>query len=145
MEIGSIGNSYLNNESTYDTSKKKAADESFESKLQSAVESKDEKQLKSVCQDFEGIFLNMMYKQMKATVPKSGLLEDDFAKDTFDEMLDEELMNQVAEGRGIGLAEVLYKQLSKTLQAQGSGEVSAGSKDGSTGESKGDSEVVKNK
>lgn len=41
----------------------------FEAKLKRAMENKDEKALKEACQQVEEIFLQMMYKQMKATIP----------------------------------------------------------------------------
>ncbi|MDP4093807.1 MAG: rod-binding protein [Bacillota bacterium] len=117
MDIGSIGNNVTaNNSSLYDTSKSKAADDDFANKLQSALDSKDEKQLKSVCQDFESIMLNMMYKEMKATVPKSDLIPEDSGNDIFTSMMDEDLMNEASKGNGIGLGDMLYKQLSKQLQ-----------------------------
>ncbi len=143
MDIGSIGNSYLNNKSTYDTSKSKAEADSFESKLQAAVDSKDEKQLKGVCQDFESIFLNMMYKQMKASIPKSDLIKEDFSMQTFSQMLDEELMNGAAKGKGVGIAEAMYKQLSKRINADSANQENASQNNAD--ESGGTSEVAGDK
>jgi flagellar protein FlgJ len=144
MDIGGIGNSYLNNKPTLDTTQSKVEDDSFESKLQAAVESKDEKQLRSVCQDFEGIFLNMMYKQMKASIPKSTLIQEDFSMQTFNQMLDEELMNGAAKGRGVGLAESMYKQLSQRLKADSLSEKTSDEGD-KTAENGGTSEIAKDK
>jgi len=73
-------------------------------------------ELKKVCKEFEAILLNMMYKEMKATVQKSDLIPSDSGKDIFDSMLDEELTKKASEGSGLGLADVLYKQLSKQLK-----------------------------
>ena len=56
----------------------------------------------------------MMYKQMKKTVPKSDLFEQSAGREIFEEMLDEELMDDATQ-RGVGVAEVLYKQLSLNL------------------------------
>ncbi len=144
MDIGGIGNNYLNNKTTLDNSKSKAEEDSFESKLQAAVQSKDEKQLRSVCQDFEGIFLNMMYKQMKASIPKSNLIQEDMSMQTFSQMLDEELMNGAAKGRGIGLAEAMYKQLSQRLNADSLSQESTDQED-KAAENGGTSEIAKDK
>jgi flagellar protein FlgJ len=38
-----------------------------------AASSKQDKALKDACKGFEGMFLSMMYKQMRATVPKDTL------------------------------------------------------------------------
>ena len=51
---------------------------------------------------------------MKKTVPEGGLFEKNIAREIFEEMLDEELMSDATQ-RGIGVAEVLYKQLSLNL------------------------------
>ena len=51
---------------------------------------------------------------MKKTVPKSDLFEQNAGREIFEEMLDEELMDDATQ-RGVGVAEVLYKQLSLNL------------------------------
>jgi peptidoglycan hydrolase FlgJ len=116
MEIGKVGNTGING-STVESSKTKAVDDSFEKRLQSAFDKKDEKELKKVCKDFEGILLNMMYKQMKATVPKSELIPSDVGTDIFESMLDDKLMEESVKSNGTGLGETLYKQLSSRLQS----------------------------
>lgn len=98
-----------------ESNKAKSADNSFEKHLENAVGKNDEQQLKKVCKEFEGIMLDMMFKQMKASIPKSDLIPSDSGKDVFESMLDEKLMEEVSEGSGIGLADVLYKQLSKQV------------------------------
>lgn len=111
MDIGKIDNKLDNN--TINNAKNKVADDAFEKRLQSAVDKKDDKELKNVCKNFEGIILNMMYKDMKATVPKSDLIPEDPGKDIFDSMLNDKLVDEAAKSGGLGLADVLYKQLSK--------------------------------
>ena len=115
MNIDGISGKINNN--TYNNAKSKAADDNFEKRLQSAFDSKDDKELKNVCKEFEGILLNMMYKEMKATVPKSNLIPDDAGQDIFESMHDENLMNEAAKTNRLGLADVLYKQLSKQLKS----------------------------
>lgn len=117
MDISGIGNN-INTSSgaVYDSAKSKATDNDFERKLKSAMDSKDEKQLKSVCQQFEALMLNMMYKEMKATVPKMDIIPDDYGMDTYQSMLDEQLMDNASKGSGTGLGDMLYKQLSERLK-----------------------------
>jgi peptidoglycan hydrolase FlgJ len=117
MEISKISDVSINN--TIDNTKNKVTDDSFEAKLQSAMNTKDDTALKSACNDFEGIMLGMMYKEMKATIQKSDLMPEDSGTDIYDSMLDDQLMNEVSKSGGIGLAEVLYKQLSKNLDSTG--------------------------
>ncbi len=88
--------------------------EDFESKLKKAYDKNDMDALKDVCADFESIFLNMMYKQMKATIPESEFLKKSSAEKIFEDMLDEEIIN-TSSNRGVGLAEMMYKQLNKQL------------------------------
>lgn len=91
-----------------------AQDKVFADVLQKAYDDGDKEKLKEVCSQFESIMLSMMYKGMKATVPESSFLEESNAREIFDDMLDEELMKR-ASNRGIGLADMLYKQLSKQM------------------------------
>ena len=89
----------------------------FEEKLRQAMENYDEGSLKEVCQQFEALFLQMLYKEMKATVPKSGLFSeaDGISGDIMNSMLDEALMNEASKSKGIGIADVMYKQLYKEM------------------------------
>lgn len=54
--------------------KQNVTDIAFEDMLKKAYTDGDKEQLKEVCKEFEGIMLNMMFKQMKKTVPEGGLL-----------------------------------------------------------------------
>ena len=91
-----------------------AQDKGFADVLQKAYDDGDKEKLKEVCTQFESIMLSMMYKGMKATVPESSFLEESNAREIFDDMLDEELMKR-ASHRGVGLADMLYRQLSKQM------------------------------
>lgn len=115
MEIDKIVNN-INSTANVGTIQKKNSDDSFEKHLQSAFTKQDQAELKKVCQEFEGIMLNMLYKQMKATVPKSDLIAADAGRDIFQSMLDEKLVDEVAKSGGVGLSDTLYKQLSSRLK-----------------------------
>lgn len=78
----------------------------------SPTEKKDDKKLKEICQEFESIFLYYLLKEMRNTVPKTGLLDGGRAEEFFQEMLDEELSKHLSRANGIGIAQMLYKQLS---------------------------------
>jgi flagellar protein FlgJ len=88
----------------------------FEAKLQRAMENKDEEALKEACQQVEEIFLQMIYKQMKATIPESNFFSESMGKEVFSSMLDESLMKEAAKANGIGLADMMYKQLYKKMK-----------------------------
>ncbi|SDJ90163.1 rod-binding protein [Natronincola ferrireducens] len=83
------------------------------SKLENMKTPEDDQKLLEVCREFESIFLNTMLKQMRRTVPDGGLTEKSFARDMYESLQDEEMAKEMARGKGIGLAQELYKQLSK--------------------------------
>ncbi len=114
---GSVGSAQ-----NYKTS---SADNDFEKRLKAAAENGEEAQLKQVCKEFEGIFLNMMYKQMKATVPKSDYLSSDYGTEMYNTMMDETLVETISQ-KGIGLGDYMYRQLSKQYLKTGSSNDAAG-------------------
>ncbi len=107
---GNIIDSYTDN---VVNSVAQSADDSFARRLEAAAQNSDDRELKKVCQEFEAIMLNMMYKQMKGTIIKSYLIEEDPGTAIFESMADEELMNQASKTGTLGLAQSLYKQLSR--------------------------------
>jgi len=86
----------------------------FESVLKKAFDEGDKKKLKEACDQFEAIMLQMLYKQMKATVPEGGLTEKSTARAMFEDMLDEALMEKSSH-RGVGLSDMMYRQLSAQM------------------------------
>lgn len=83
-----------------------------QSKLEKAYTEKDDKELREACQEFEATFINMMFKEMRKTV---GSSDSSFALDTYQEMFDDEIATSVSQGRGIGIADMMYNQLSYRL------------------------------
>lgn len=86
----------------------------FESMLKMAYDDGDREKLKEACDQFESIMLQMLYKQMKSTVPEGGLFEKSSARGIFEDMLDETLMKQASK-RGMGISDMMYKQLSARM------------------------------
>ena len=108
MDLG-IGNNMINNIMILkDIS---ATGDAAESASRKAAGSRNEDELKKACMEFESIFLQMMYKYMKNTVPKSNLISKGMAEEFFESMLDEKLMEEASRSGGFGLAAMLYKQL----------------------------------
>lgn len=77
--------------------------------------------LKTTAVQFEAMFVNMMMKSMREATPQDGPFDNQQTK-MFTTMLDQQTSQDIAK-KGIGLADVLVRQLSKTLQQQ---DVSAG-------------------
>ncbi len=75
----------------------------------------DPEKLMEVCKEFESIFINMILKQARNTQQIGGFEERSYAREIFEEMQDEQIAQSMAKGQGIGLAQELYKQLSRNL------------------------------
>lgn len=67
--------------------------------------------LKKAIQQFESFFVGEIMKEMRKTVPDSGLFGHSQEEHMMRDLLDEEWAKQMANGRGIGLQQVLYRQL----------------------------------
>ncbi len=65
------------------------------------------------CQEFESIFVNMMLKEMRATVDESGLIDGGQAEDIFSDMLYDEYAKSMTKSAGFGLADAVYLELSR--------------------------------
>jgi len=76
--------------------------------------STDEKKLREACRGFESAFLQKLMAQMRATVPKDGLLHGPY-EDKYLSMFDQALGDKLAEAGGIGLADMMYAQLKERV------------------------------
>jgi len=65
---------------------------------------------KKTAEQFESYFLQQMMKEMRATVEKSDMV-DNKAMDTYQDMMDKEVAQQMVRRGGIGLASMLEKQM----------------------------------
>ena len=62
--------------------------------------SEDDKKLKKACQEMEAVFLNMLLKSMRATVPKSESNGSGMQSDTMQSMFDMEMTRNMAAAGG---------------------------------------------
>ncbi|CAN5277739.1 flagellar assembly peptidoglycan hydrolase FlgJ [soil metagenome] len=86
-------------------------------KLQAGSDPK--KALNAAAKQFETVFMNMLLKSMRDTVPTDGEGNNNETK-TYTGMLDQQLAQTMSGGgatRGTGLADMIVKQLSRNLQA----------------------------
>ncbi len=109
MNISDVGQVQTSAAATQ--AKEKVQMGAFEAALKNAAESGDKTALKKACQDFESIFVQMVFKNMRSTVPEDSLLEKSQAESIFEGMLDEEFSKKVAGAGGMGIADMLFKQL----------------------------------
>jgi flagellar protein FlgJ len=69
--------------------------------------------IRGVAKQFEGMFLNMVMKSMRDATPQNGPFDSEQSK-MFTAMLDQQMSQTLAQ-RGVGLADVLTRQLSKGI------------------------------
>lgn len=76
--------------------------------------------LKQAAQQFEAVFMNMLMKSMRDATPQDGLFDSEQTR-MYTSMLDQQLSQRMA-SRGIGLAEVMVRQLSGAMNGIPAGE-----------------------
>lgn len=69
-----------------------------------------EAKLREACQGFESVFISKLFAQMRATVPKDGLLHGQH-EDQYYAMFDKAFCDKLSADGGIGLADMMYRQL----------------------------------
>ena len=84
--------------------------------LRQGAKSDSPEALKGAATQFEAMFINMMMKSMRDAVPQDGLMDNQQTK-MFTSMLDQQLSQTMAK-RGMGLADMLVRQMSQTASAQ---------------------------
>jgi flagellar protein FlgJ len=87
-------------------------------RLKSSVEStkvapqtKSSSELKKACSEFESLFLYYLFKQMRTSIPKSGLISGGMAEAIYTSMLDYQLAKELSLKGGIGLSSLLIDHL----------------------------------
>jgi flagellar protein FlgJ len=76
---------------------------------------KDIAQVKKLAQDFESIFLEQMFKSMRSSVQKSGLVDGGNAEEIYTSMLDSEYAKQMSSQGNAGLSQMIERQLLQTM------------------------------
>ena len=87
----------------------------FDRIIRELTKEKKEQELKAACQELEAVFINKVMDAMRATVVHSDLIKRGFAEDVWESMLYEQYAKEISKTGTIGLAQILYKQLSANL------------------------------
>lgn len=98
--------------SAQDISSQFALDTQSVGKLRLQAKQSPDAGLKAVAQQFEGIFLNMMLKGMRDGLPGNEIFDNDQSK-LYTQMFDQQLSQKLSAGKGIGLADMIIKQMSR--------------------------------
>ena len=78
----------------------------------------ESKRLREACVGFEAMFLDIMFREMRNTVPENTLFGESQGEKIWHSMLDTELMQNVAKSGGVGIADMMYDNLIDQVAAQ---------------------------
>lgn len=87
----------------------------LEKKVNNIDRQEDDRKLMDACREFESVFIHMMLKEMKKTVPDNdGFIEKSQGTRIFEDMHLEELSKEMTKGdNSIGIAKMLYEEFKK--------------------------------
>jgi len=68
-------------------------------------------ELSDACRQMESLFIHHLFKEMRATIHKSGFVSGGRAEEIYTSMLDAEMAANISTRGGIGLSEMLRHQL----------------------------------
>ncbi|WET39137.1 flagellar assembly peptidoglycan hydrolase FlgJ [Citrobacter enshiensis] len=68
--------------------------------------------LRPVARQVEGMFVQMMLKSMREALPKDGVFSSDSTR-LYTSMYDQQIAQQMTAGKGLGLAEMMVKQMTE--------------------------------
>jgi len=94
--------------------------------LKKSAKGNDPEALRQVAKQYESLFARMMIKSMRDAVGKDPIFGSDQAQ-SYQEMYDDQLSLEITKGHGLGLADMLVRQMQKLSGAQ------AGATPGATG------------
>lgn len=108
MGIGAMGESFY-------------ADPASLSSLKGPSARQDPQALREVARQFESLFTTMMLKSMRQASPQDSLFGSD-QQDFYQDLFDQQMATQLSKGRGLGLSDMLVRQLMQAGAPAGSGE-----------------------
>ena len=79
------------------------------------VMNKQQKKLWDTCVEAESLFVGKMLKEMRKTVDKGEWLHGGYAEEIFEDMLYDEYSLQISKNSNLGMAKMLYNELSRRM------------------------------
>jgi Rod binding domain-containing protein len=76
-----------------------------------ALDDRGKLRLQKAAREFEAVLVAYMFKSMRSSVSKSGLLGEGFGGDMMDSLLDMEMGRQMSRTGNFGLAEMLWRKI----------------------------------
>jgi peptidoglycan hydrolase FlgJ len=81
-----------------------------------------DERLRTVASRMEGVFVEQLFKAMRATVEPGGLTSESLGEDLFTGMMDQTIADQAAQGLDRGIGGALYRQLRARIQQPQNGQ-----------------------
>jgi len=117
MTIPSLSNTYITqSKMEYDAQQGRV--DGFQAALGNAMAKDDDKALRTACAEFESYFLYMMLKEMRKSVNVKNSMFYSHTEEIFQGLLDEEYGKMMAKAGGIGLADMMYRQMKQEASAE---------------------------
>lgn len=87
-------------------------------KLGGNLSNSTDEELMEVCKEFEAYFTEQMFKAMKKMVPESEKEDKSMGQlqDYFEEQMIQEYAKQSSEGKGLGIAQMMYEQMKRNYE-----------------------------
>ncbi len=102
----------INTRPASDVSNQFALDTKALGNLKLSAKENSPEAIKGVAKQFEAIFVSMMLKSMREATHSEGMFDNEASK-MYTSMFDQQISQKIAAGKGIGLADMLTRQLSK--------------------------------
>ncbi len=80
-------------------------------KIKNELKNDNDKKLKQACKDFEAYFLNIIFSEMRKSLPGNALFPDSNAKKIYDYMYFDALTRESVKEKSLGLGDMLYNYL----------------------------------
>ena len=85
-------------------------------KFKASQDGNDKASMRAAAQQFESYFLQLMLKSMRQTLSQDGLFDTRETR-MFTEMFDQQVAQNMAQTRGVGLADMIVQQIEASMQA----------------------------
>ncbi len=114
LNVNSFGNIGAQNSNLANQYVENNKAEDFQSLLEKAKNSDTEDEvLQEACKEFESYFLQTVMKEMRKTIPENDqFIKKGQGEKIFTDLLDQQYAEMSAEQNTVGLANMLYKQMS---------------------------------
>ncbi len=118
MDIGSLQfNPSFHKEMISKAEEEKTKD--FDAVFKKAMDNQDDKALKDACVQLESYMISQLFKQMKQSmISEEGLIPKGDYEKAFEDFKINHQSESMAKAGGIGLAEMMYKQMKNTYKGQ---------------------------